>query len=272
MITMLANLGRGLGSVGGSAPGIPVLSVSISGNTATATITGDPGVTNHLIYKMIRDLAWSDGGSRAGDGDIEVTDLTENRVYMFQGFSEDAGVYSQPSELVMVFVSRSGAVIPTGPVAVAMNALAAIIAETEAFQDAVGATGTDEEKKQIALSYIHLADYKPEDSNFDRPFALICRTSSDRSEMLASNQYYSSGELEIWFEQDIPPAYQSDDKSDQAELYFSNFIGDILSQGQVLSTQPGYLLTRSWNVTEGPARYEDEPVYIIKITVSYGLE
>lgn len=260
------------GSGGGTAPARPLLSVEVTGTTATATIDGEAGAINHLQYQMLQASAWTGAGSRSGDGDIEVADLTEGKLYLFQAYSEIGGVYSQPSELVIAFVSPTGDVIPTGPAAVAMNALKNMLAETAAFQDAVGAAGTDEQKKQIALSYVHLADYKPTDSDFDRPFALICRTSSDRSEMLASNQYYSNGDLEIWFEQEIPEGYRSDDKADQAELYFSNFVGAVVSQAQALSTQPGYLLTRSWNVSDGPARYEDDQVYIIKITVSYGLE
>ena len=73
-----------------SLPATPTLSLSTSGTTTTATISGsDAGVTNYLLYKAAGAAAWS-SSTRSGDGTIEVTGLELDVVYIFTAYSRDA--------------------------------------------------------------------------------------------------------------------------------------------------------------------------------------
>lgn len=80
-------------------PSTPTLSVSSSGTTVTATISGsDSGVTNYLKYRIASDTSWQDGGSRSGDGTIAVSSLSYDAVYVFIVYSIDASsLVSLPS-------------------------------------------------------------------------------------------------------------------------------------------------------------------------------
>ena len=91
-----------------TAPSTPTLSVTLSGTTATAAITGDAGVTNYLLYKNPGDTAWTAGGSRVGDGDIEISDLDRGAVYIFTVYSSNSDVLSIPaSETVYIPVEQT---------------------------------------------------------------------------------------------------------------------------------------------------------------------
>lgn len=79
-------------------PVTPGIAISVSGTTVTVTVSDSAsGSTNYLQYKASGDTAWTDGGSRSGDGDIEVTDLTLGLVYVFVVYSTVADVVSTPS-------------------------------------------------------------------------------------------------------------------------------------------------------------------------------
>lgn len=99
------------GEAAADAPTTPTLSVSVSGTTATATIDGDAGVTNFLVYKAAGETSWSAGGSRSGDGDIAVADLIAGVRYVFIAYSLSSGTYSTPSVAyeVLIQVSTTGA-------------------------------------------------------------------------------------------------------------------------------------------------------------------
>jgi hypothetical protein len=92
MCAIFAHVGWRYG-VGGGKPSTPTLSVSLLSTTATASITGDVGVTNYLVYKKSTETNWTDGGSRAGDGTIEVADLEIGVTYIFMAYS-DNGILS----------------------------------------------------------------------------------------------------------------------------------------------------------------------------------
>ncbi|MBN1126925.1 MAG: hypothetical protein JXA82_18125 [Sedimentisphaerales bacterium] len=255
----------------GTPPGTPTISVQVSGTTATVSVTGDGNITHTVRYYKLTDGGIQEGGSRIGDGDIEVAGLDARARYLLWVTSENEGSYSLPSKAVSVYIPPSASVDPTGPVAIAMKALSEMLAESLTFQEAIGATGTDEEKKAYALGFIHLANYEPDD-NWVRPCILICRPGSEQSHLIAGGTFQSRGELEVWIEQDIPAVFQDVIYANDAEMYFSNFYEAVASEAKTLSAKPGYLITRSWNVTDGPARFRDEPVYIVKLTVAYGLE
>lgn len=101
MFSRLVKLGLGMGTP--AAPAQPTLSISASGTTITATISGAAGATHLLKYKGSSDTAWQTGGTRTGDGNITVSGLTANSPYIFTAYSQiDGGVYSLPAVAVYV--------------------------------------------------------------------------------------------------------------------------------------------------------------------------
>lgn len=76
-----------------------------TGTSFTVTIDGDTGVTNYLWYKKNSDVAWTNGGNRVGDGDIQVTGL-DSGIYEALVISQNALlICSPPSNKVNIFVS-----------------------------------------------------------------------------------------------------------------------------------------------------------------------
>lgn len=101
MLSGLIKLGLGMGTP--EAPASPTLSISASGTTITATISGASGATHYLKYKGSADTSWQSGGSRSGNGNITVSGLTANAPYIFTCYSQvDGGVYSLPAVAVYV--------------------------------------------------------------------------------------------------------------------------------------------------------------------------
>jgi hypothetical protein len=88
----------------------PVLTVSLSGLVATATITGDAEATLYLLYRSPADIDWQDGGNRVGSGDLTVSGLLANTVYTFLVYSEENGNRSLPSIPVNVQTARDTAI------------------------------------------------------------------------------------------------------------------------------------------------------------------
>jgi len=91
----------------GSAPATPTLSVvnDGDGDAVTATVSGDAGVTNQLLYKKSVDTAWITGATRFGDGAIAQAGLDNDTGYDFIVVAEDSNYYSYPSAQVTVNVN-----------------------------------------------------------------------------------------------------------------------------------------------------------------------
>ncbi len=274
MRTGLGQLGKSFGPVeaGQEAPAPPTLSLSVSGTTVTATITGDAGATHYLKYRTTNQ-AWQDGGSRLGDGDIAVADLTSGQLYIFIVYSQiDSGSYSTPSRAEIAYPAATGEVAPTGEIGTAMVALRTMISESETFQNAVGV-----EVAANALPFIHLAEYTLEDEdveNFDRPFCLICRSGSDNSEKDSLDTFHPSVAFSIRFEQELTEAYKETAEADNAEIYFTNFVDGVSADCHDLSALPGYLMIRNWETVDGPYRIKERntEIYGIEKSVGWGLE
>ena len=96
----LVNIGLGFGSA--SAASAPSISAAAGTLAVTITIDGDADVTNELLYKRSTDIAWTSGGSRAGDGDITVSSLLNDIPYTFVAYSTDPRGVSTPSPAVTV--------------------------------------------------------------------------------------------------------------------------------------------------------------------------
>ncbi len=257
---------------GGARPSSPAMSLAVSGDTVTASITGDVGATHYLLHIKDGESGWTAAGNRSGDGDIEVSGLADG-VYAFTAYSLSAGSVSSlpaPGRFATVF-SAVSEVVPTGAMGKAMVNLRNLVAESTTFQDAVGATGSSAEKIAFAKTRVYLADYIPDD-DFEHPYAVICSTGDDNSEMVGVAAFGDGGSLELWLYDDIPAGYQADDQASNAEMNFKNFAGGVVADCQELSGLPGYLLASKWRTAEGPARTENDDMYGVKLQVSWGLE
>jgi len=84
----------------------PVISAVAGTDSITVTIDGDSGVTNEVNYKLSTDSEWSDGGSRSGDGDVVISDLTAG-TYQVVAYSSNDGVLSVPSNMVDITIADS---------------------------------------------------------------------------------------------------------------------------------------------------------------------
>jgi len=109
MISFPAPILRGFSpaATGSTIPGAPALAVTISGTTATATVTGTAGVTYTVLYKTVVATSWTSGGSRTGTGTVSIASLTEQTGYYFVSYATLAGVYSTPSIAVYAFCGAS---------------------------------------------------------------------------------------------------------------------------------------------------------------------
>jgi len=259
-----------------AAPAAPTISVILDGTTAAVAITGDAEVTHHCKYKKTTETDWTDGGSRTGDGNISIENLETSATYVFIAQSELSGAYSVHSNAVFAFVLPTGSITASGDSGTAMNALADMIASSSTFQTAVGAAGDAATRKAFALTRIKIAEYPHDDEEtggFARPFALIVTPGGDAANFSSTDSFNIGGELEVWFEQEIPEAYQATGQEANAEMNFKNFVDGVVADCRELSSQPGYLITRSWTRPMGPGRIDDEQieVYAEKINVSWGL-
>ncbi len=159
---------------------------------------------------------------------------------------------------------------PTGQRGKAKRALRDLLAESTTFQDAIGATGTPEEKIAAAKLRLHRTAYTPS-GDFERPFGLLTSTGNDKNESNAVYQFAVGGDIELRLERDIPQQYRPDSKCENAEVDFENFYEGVMADAMALSVNPGCLAINSWDIIEGPFRYED-PIYGIRILVNWGMQ
>ena len=273
---MLGVLENYSGTGGGEVPDAPTISSVVDNgdqDSITVTVAGATGTVN-LYYRIYGASTWTTGETRNGNGDIVQTGLVAgNRyeVYVTQTVDE---MESPPSQIHGVYIALAAGVTPTGSFGLAAYYLRDMLAESSTFWTAIGATGTDAEKKVQALSKIHVADYWPDDG-FDRPFAVISRSGDDNSDLIAMTSYNEGGTLVLFLEKELPAEYDDQGFEDDAELNFLEFVDGVISDCQAKSGTAGYLFTRAWRIDDGPARIDnienDEHVYTIKIAVAWGI-
>lgn len=106
MTRVVANLLRGFGPSGGSAPASPTLAVSDNGDgTATATITGSSATaTNTVYYQQAGAAGWTSGGSRIGNGTVTLS-LSNGRYFGYVSSLLDG---STAVSNVVTFIVRNG--------------------------------------------------------------------------------------------------------------------------------------------------------------------
>jgi len=111
----IATLGLFQDGAAVSAPDAPVLSaVQLTTTSIRATVNGDDGATNELLYRAATAAAWTSGGSRSGDGTKDITGLATNTKYFLISYSDNSGVFSIPSNEVSVFLTDGDIVIEKG--------------------------------------------------------------------------------------------------------------------------------------------------------------
>jgi hypothetical protein len=168
----------------------------------------------------------------------------------------------------------SGEVAPTGPRGKAMVNLRNLVAESEAFQAVVGASDSEEAK-----DYVPMVAYAPEDEVFKDTFALICRTENDKDESIAVDADSVNGDLELWFEQNIPSDYKNANTGGitdaaNAELYFLNMYEAVLAEMWTLSRQPGKFAINNITNIEGPMLTQNKTKdwkYLVRLQVGWGI-
>jgi hypothetical protein len=134
----------------------------------------------------------------------------------------------------------------------AAEAMKSLIAASSTFQTMVGAASA-----AAAKASIYLGAYTPAGA-IARPFALVSSVSADRFSKTGLSGWVENGSFKILIERDIAAGYQPDDRQNDAELEFRNLIGKLLEEIADLSCQPGYLVLRSIEITDGPYRYESK--------------
>ena len=84
--------------------------------------------------------------------------------------------------------------------------------------------------------------------------------------------YSIGGQLEVWFEDNIPAGYVTAAAAADADRYFGNLIDGIVDDCQALTSAAGWLIVRRWELIEGPGRLQDRQVYLAKYRVTFGLD
>ena len=123
-----------------------------------------------------------------------------------------------------------------------------------------------------AAENVFIGEYNPDGGTLADCFAVIQR-SSDTSTSIANTHYSNSGEFVLVIERAIPTTptdYTGAGSEADAEQDFYNFLDGVIDDCQTLSGTAGYLITRSWTVTES-ARIDNEDRFVAKINVAWGL-
>lgn len=88
----------------GSPPAAPTLAVEVADGVLIATVGGDAGV-QHTLYGTTGS-AWATLGSRFGNGQITVSDLSPG-LYRLMAISTDSGLPSLPSPLASAYIAAA---------------------------------------------------------------------------------------------------------------------------------------------------------------------
>jgi len=138
------------------------------------------------------------------------------------------------------------AVTPSGPLSLPLDNLRTLLANCQSFQEWVGADDAAE-----ALAFISLV---AKDTN-ERPLALAMQApgrgwSAQQNAGGAANWFSSKGTLLLLLEDDVATEMAEPD----AELTFTNLVGDIISDIMELAGAGVYLNVTSIAIKDGPSR------------------
>ena len=106
MTITLVQLRRGFGPVEASIIDPPdsidapvITGVAVDTDSLTVSLSGYAGATHTVLYRLSTETDWTTGGSRVGDGNVFISDLTAGTYYVM-AYSTLAGVNSTPGNLV----------------------------------------------------------------------------------------------------------------------------------------------------------------------------
>ena len=251
-------------------PTAPTITVSISGTTATVTITAEAPATNQVLYHALGASAWTAATPRSGDGDVTIADLVEGTRYVFVAYSILDGLPSAISDPVYDTPAVTGEQTPTGAVGIAVGKLREMFAESATLQDDVGAVGDAAAKKAFTLQYVFSSEYKVE--TFVYPLVVISRVGGDRQRTGGVPATLPDGSLEVVVNRTIPVGLRA--SSQNADIEFDNFLSEVIKDVLEKSRAAGYLILDSIDVSEGPYRYEKEELADVAgatLEVRYGM-
>ena len=238
------------GPTGGVLPNAPTITAADDGDgdAITVTIAGDAGVTNQVYYKLASATAWSDGGSRSGDGTVQITGLTDQAVYDVIVQAADGDYLSIPSAVATVRVTGGSAITPAGLYSLPLHYLRLTLAGSATFQGWVGAANAAE-----ALSYIFV---NWATGATTPPYATVDWWDNFGQEKIATGAFFEgTGDLQLL----IRGPRDTNATLSDAAYTFSNKLGAILAEMAALAGSPGYLDITGFQQVSGPASpTEDE--------------
>ena len=237
------------------------------GDAVTATVSnGEAGVTYTLLYRVSADADWTEGETREGDGDIAQAGLDNATWYEMVVVGTLGGLKGNPSNPVGVYVT-DGAAAATGDIALTMENLRTLLAQSTTFQAWVGATGLEAERIAAAKARAHLGGYSigreseyPTDAQKKaawqaaRPFAIINPTEDLRHTSRASGKYDFAGSLYLYFEADVADEDDTDFEGPLVEI--GNTLDAIRREMLTLAGTNGYLRIRDLALIVPPERAE----------------
>jgi len=248
-----------------AAPGITA--VRLSATSIRVTIEGDAGVTNEVRYKLSSAAVWADGGDRAGDGVVDIADLTTGNSYIITCFSQSGDLVSEPAAAVVVTVTADvDDGTPAGGLSLPLSYLKETLAGSTVFRTWVGATtGTEEEN--IAAAKLRIYTGEAEADNWVRPYALIDHNTNWNAEKRAEpNAFDYHGGLLLAFEADLSGG---DDALETMLYKFTNQCGQIVDQMKLLSGVYPYLTITDINLEDGPVRCSKEERTAVDVKEDY---
>jgi len=147
------------------------------------------------------------------------------------------------------------AVTATGPVALPLENLRTLLANSSNFQTWVSAADADAAKAHIYRVAVD-APYAAK-----RPFACVRHFNPAENEHEsvsggAGNTFVERGALELYFEAAVASGHQASHAD--AELQFLNDVGSFLSDMDALSGTDGYLNMTGWSFLAGPQRASED--------------
>lgn len=233
----------------GTPPAAPTLAVAqLTATSLRAAIDGDDGATNHLFLAAGSGAAWTAAGDCAGDGDIDVIDLTTGQVYLLVAASSLGGVYGPPSAVQALMLTVADDGTPAGSLSIPLALLRTSLASCPRFRAWIGATGAEEEQQASALARIYVGAAE----TWARPYILVGEIADYQAVVSASgvsNVFDHRGGLRASFEADAGGGEPG------AELLaFANAVGEILDELKERAGLGGYLNVIGVGLDEGPVR------------------
>ena len=174
---------------------------------------------------------------------------------MVTAYSELGGIISMWAAAAVITVTAdTDDGEPAGRLSLVLENLEVTIAGSTTFREGVGATtGTEEEN--IAAAKLRIYESEAAAGDWERPYAWIDHKENWEAEKRGKpNAFGHRGELVVGFEAD----YLSSDSVKTALYKFTNKVGAIMEEMELLSGVYPYLTITEVRIEEGPSRNAPE--------------